>query len=335
MIIDTHAHLVAESFNDDFARRASEFPSVAVTPAGKTFSLSFNNGKPTRPVSPKLIDMTERMRWANSREITHQVVGGWLDMFGYELPAEEGARWSRFLNEQMLQGIERQGWLVPLATVPLQDGRLAAEVLKDAMGQGFHGAMIGTQPKGTSGALDDPDLDPFWQTASDLGATLFLHPMFGCDDPRLHDFGLMNGVGRGMDTSIAVARLLFSGHLLRYEGLKMILSHGGGALPYMLGRLMRNYDIHNGEFANPRDGFAKLYFDSVVFDPAALRFLCEVAGADKVVLGSDYPFPIGDLEKPLDVVGEAGFDEATTRNILGNTAAKLFHIEGGCNCGRH
>lgn len=335
MIIDTHSHLVAASFLDDFQKRAGEFPSIEAAPAGKTFQLAFSGGKPTRPVAPKLIDMTERMRWANGREITHQVVGGWLDMFGYDLPAEEGARWSRFLNEQMLKGIERQGWLVPLATVPLQDGELAAAVLKEALDQGFAGAMIGTQPYGTSGNLDDPNLDPFWQAASDLGATLFLHPMFGCDDPRLHDFGLMNGVGRGMDTSIAVARLLFSGHLLRYEGIKMILSHGGGALPFMLGRLMRNYDIHNGEFADPKEGFSKLYFDSVVFDPAALRFLCEMVGGDRIVLGSDYPFPIGDLENTVGVVAEAGLDAETNENILSRTAVKLFHIEGGCGCGRH
>jgi aminocarboxymuconate-semialdehyde decarboxylase len=261
----------------------------------------------------------------DAQSIDAQVTGGWLDSFGYELPAAEGAQWSRFLNEFMIKGTEGIDRLTPLATVPLQSGALAAEVLEEAMNAGFAGVMIGTQPHGNAGNLDDPDLDPFWQAASALGATIYLHPMFGCGDPRLNGFEMMNAVGRGLDTTTAVSRLLYSGHFLKYPGLAFILSHGGGAIPYLLGRLARNHDIHANEFADPLDGFRTLYFDSVLFDPETLKFLCQLAGTDKFMLGSDYPFPIGDPQ-PAKVVTDAGFGESATRMILGETAARLFDM---------
>ena len=123
----------------------------------------------------------------------------------------------------------------------------------------------------------------------------------------------------------AIARMLFSGHFLKYPDMTFVLSHGGGALPYLIGRLARNRDIHPGEYADPVAGFAKLYFDSVLFDPRALRFLAEVAGAEKIMLGSDYPFPIGDPD-PAKVVREAKLGEAPTKQILGDTAQRIFRL---------
>ena len=325
MIIDTHAHFTPQPMLGALQKDVDKFPSVELLAEGGSYQLAFAGGSPTRPLSPKLRDADQRLAWMDGQSIDAQITGGWLDSFGYELPPEEGASWSRFLNEFMMKGTEGIDRLTPLATVPLQSGRLAAEVLKEAVNGGFAGAMIGTQPHGTSGNLDDPDLDPFWEAASALGATLYLHPMFGCGDPRLLDYDMMNAVGRGVDTTTAVSRLLFSGHFLKYPGLNFILSHGGGAIPYMLGRLARNHDIHGDEIADPVEGFKKLYFDSVLFDPETLKYLCHCAGTDKVVLGSDYPFPIGD-PNPTKVVTDADLGEPATQMILGATAARLFKI---------
>ncbi|MCZ6637027.1 MAG: amidohydrolase family protein [Alphaproteobacteria bacterium] len=327
MIIDTHAHFTPQPILDALKKDVGKFPSVELLADDGSYRLAFAGGAPTRPLSPKLRDAEQRLEWMDGQCIDAQVTGGWLDRFGYELPAEEGADWSRFLNGFMMRGTEDIDRLTPLATVPLQSGKLAAQVLEEAVNSGFAGVMIGTQPHGSGGNLDDPDLDPFWQAASALGTTVYLHPMFGCGDPRLHDYDMMNAVGRGVDTTTAVSRLLFSGHFLKYSGLNFVLSHGGGAIPYMLGRLARNYDNHADEIADPREGFKTLYFDSVLFDPETLKFLCQSAGTDKVVLGSDYPFPIGDPQ-PTKVVTDAGLGEPATRMILGETAARLFNIAG-------
>jgi aminocarboxymuconate-semialdehyde decarboxylase len=188
--------------------------------------------------------------------------------------------------------------------------------------------MIGTQPKGIGGNLDDPSLDSFWSAAASRKATLYIHPMYVCGDDRLKDFDLVNAVARVTDTTVAVARLLYSGHLLKYAGVNIVLSHGGGALPYILGRLIRTQQFHR-DLADPAAGFKQLYFDTVMFDPAGLRFLIEKVGAGKVMLGSDYPFPIGDLE-PLNIVRNAGLAEIDTKAILAENAVRLFHLEGCC-----
>jgi aminocarboxymuconate-semialdehyde decarboxylase len=177
--------------------------------------------------------------------------------------------------------------------------------------------------------LDDGELNPFWEVASARRATIFLHPMYICGDERLNGYDLLNAVGRLTDTTIAMARLLFSGHLTRFPGVTLVVSHGGGAVPYALGRLRRNRAIHAEGCADPLDGFRRLYFDTVLFEPQALRFLCDIAGADRVVLGSDYPFPIGDPE-PVRVVDDTPLTEAERRAILGETAARIFHIDCGC-----
>jgi aminocarboxymuconate-semialdehyde decarboxylase len=153
--------------------------------------------------------------------------------------------------------------------------------------------------------------------------------MFACGDDRLSEYDLVNAVGRLTDTTTAVARLLFSGHLQRYPGVKLIVSHGGAALPYALGRLKRNHAIHPGKYADPVEGFRRLYFDTVLFEPQALRFLCDIAGADKIMLGSDYPFGIGDLD-PCKIVDNTPLTAEEREAILGGNAMRVFHIDCGC-----
>jgi len=325
VIVDTHAHFVPGALLEALKGSRRLFPSIAVTSEGSGTKLAFAGAAPTRPVSPKLINLDQRRDWLAAQKIDCQLAGGWLDIFGYELPSAEGADWCRFVNEHMIKAAAALPALRPLACVPLQSGALAATVLEEALGQGFKGVMIGTQPKGMGGTLDDPDLNPFWEAASAKQAAVFVHPMFVCGDDRLGAYDMVNAIGRLADTSIAMTRLLYSGHLQKYPGINLIISHGGGALPYALGRLQRNNAIHPSQYADAADSFRRLYFDTVLFDPRALRFLCDLAGTDKVVLGSDHPFPIGD-DNPTRIVAQTPLSESERKQILGETAKRLFHL---------
>ncbi|MBV8536221.1 MAG: amidohydrolase [Alphaproteobacteria bacterium] len=325
LIIDIHAHFIPKCLYDRFDANAAKFPGVKLTRDDKGARMQFPGTEPTRPISPKLSDLNDRRAWMDKNGIDHQLVGGWLDSFGYELPAQEGLAWSRFINECMWDQLREETRFTPLATVPLQDGKMAADVLGEAMAKGFGGVMIGTLPKGMAGNLDDPSLDPFWSTAAKLGAAVVLHPMFICGEPRLNDYDLVNAIGRVADTSIAVSRLLFSGHLLKFSGMKFILCHGGAALPFALGRLIRNHQISQGKYADPRKGFEAMYYDSCVFDADALEFLAKKAGIDRVMLGSDAPFPIGDPE-PKKVVEMANLTPEQRTKILGLTAQSVFRL---------
>ena len=325
MIIDIHAHLLPQEMLAQLKNETDRFPSIELLERDGEFRLGFAGKPTTRPIMSKLRDANPRLDWMAAQDIDLQIAGGWLDAFGYEIPAEEGAEWSRFLNQGMLQATNDVAALAPLATVPMQDGRLAGAVLEEAVGAGMTGAMIGTQPKGGHGNLDDPDLDPFWARAAALGVPIMIHPMFGSDDRRLHDFGMMNAVGRVTDVTIAISRLLFAGHLTRFQGLRIIASTGGGALPYMLGRLARNYVVQAGRVADPVAEFQLLYFDSIVFRPEALRFLTDLVGVERVMLGSDFPFPIGDMT-PRQVIETSGYTDDEIARMLTQNARDLFAV---------
>jgi aminocarboxymuconate-semialdehyde decarboxylase len=325
VIIDAHAHFVPPAFLDDMASQRHAFPSVKVAAENGGLRFAFAGNEPKRPVAKGMSDAEGRRRWLAEHGIDKQVVGGWLDLFGYDLPADEGADWSRFLNEHMRKGVASLPFLVPLATVPMQSGKHAAKVLEEAFDQGFPGAMIGTQPKGATGVLDDPDLDPFWEAASRRKATLFVHPTFGARDDRLRAYGLVSAVGRVTDTTIAMSRLLYSGHLTRYPDVNLVISHGGAALAMVLGRLRRSFATAPAQNADPMEGFRRLYFDSVVYDTVALRFICELAGCDKILMGTDLPFAIAEPE-PIKFVDACNFAAKDRTAILGDTAARLFGI---------
>jgi aminocarboxymuconate-semialdehyde decarboxylase len=323
MIIDCHAHLVPPALLDAIRAARANFPSVKLIEEGGSLGFAFAGNKPTRPVSRPLSDVAARLQWLDTNKIERQVVGGWLDMFGYEIPADEGVRWSRLINSHLAKFAKDQPRFIPLATVPLQDGARAAEVLKEAHAEGFKGAMIGTQPKGKGGVLDDPSLLPFWEAANSLGSIVFIHPVFESGDDRVHDYGMANAVGRITDTLIAMSRLIYAGHVTRFSNIKIVAGIGGAALPYVIGRLRRNYSLDKDKLGDPDAALAAMYYDTIVQDTRALRYLADVVGADRIMMGSDMPFPIGDLA-PLRIVEETSFTDAERAGINGGLVQKLF-----------
>src|SRR5476651_628250 len=178
MIVDCHAHLVPPELLAAIRKDAAKFPNVRLIEDGGSLALAFAGGKPTRPVSKPLSDIAGRVVWMAKQGIDRQVVGGWVDMFGYELPGAEAEAWARLANDTMLAAAKAEPHFVPLATVPLGDGARAAAVLKDAMTAGFAGAMIGTLPRGVGSTLDHAHLDAFWQATDDTGAVIHIHPSF-------------------------------------------------------------------------------------------------------------------------------------------------------------
>lgn len=324
MIIDCHSHLVPASLIEAVRKEASTFPSLRLVEGGGSVGFAFAGGKPTRPVAKPLIDVAGRLAWMDAQGIDRQVVGGWLDMFGYELPPEEGERWSRLANDhlQVLTACEPR--LIPLATVPLQDGARAAAVLRSAVAAGCPGAMIGTLPRGVGSVLDSDDLEVFWATADDLGAAIHIHPSFDAGDERTYDYGLQNAVGRITDAMVAVARLICKGHVARYKNIKFIAPMGSCGLPFLVGRLRRNFELTPG-LGDPVEALTHIYTDTVLHDSRVLRFVIEIVGADRIMMGSDQPFPIGDL-MPTKIVAAAGVDGTVAARFNGGLAAEMFRL---------
>ena len=324
MIVDCHAHLVPPDLLAAIRKDAARFPSVRQIEDGGSLAFSFAGAKPIRPVSKPLSDIPGRVAWMEKQGVDKQVVGGWVDMFGYEVKGEEGEAWSRLTNDALLAAAKAEPRFVPLATVPLGDGARAAAVLKDAIKAGFSGAMIGTLPRGVGSTLDHADLDPFWAAADETGAVIHIHPSFDAGDVRVNDFGLANGLGRITDAAVAVARLISSGHVKRYKQAKFFAPMGAAALPFVLGRLKRTAAITPG-VGDPAEGLSLIYTDTILHDVRVLKFVVEMMGTERLMMGSDMPFPIGDLE-PRKIIIEAGLSQAQADSISGGLAAKLFRI---------
>src|SRR5450830_515838 len=172
MIVDCHAHLVPPELLAAIRKNSAKFPSLRLIEDSGSLAFAFAGAKPTRPISKPLSDIPALLAWMAKQGIDRQVVGGWVDMFGYELPGTEGEAWSRLANDVLLAAAKAEPHFVPLATVPLGDGARAASVLKDAIKAGFAGAMIGTLPRGVGSTLDAADLDPFWAAADETAALI-------------------------------------------------------------------------------------------------------------------------------------------------------------------
>src|SRR3954468_4917447 len=325
MIIDTHGHLLPPDFLDTVRKEGSKLPSLKIIDNEQGLALAFGNAKPSRPAMKGLSDVAGRLAWMQKQGIDKQVNGGWPDWFGSDLPAAEGETWCRMFNDALLSACKAEPKFVPLAGVPLQAGGRDASVLKAAMAAGFRGAMISTLPRGIGSVLDAPDVDPFWAAADETGALIHIHPSYDAGDTRVNDYGLANGVGRISDAIVAVARLLCSGHAARYRNARIFAPMGAAGLPFLIGRLQRNHKITPG-IADPSEGLGLLYTDSILHDPRVLRFVVEMVGADRVMMGSDMPFPIGD-EDPVQIVNAAGLQPAQAASITGGLAAKLFRLQ--------
>ena len=218
-----------------------------------------------------------------------------------------------------------------LATVPLQSPALAAAELERAMkGGGIAGAMLGTNIEGKN--LDWEELDPFWAKAEDLGAVLLLHPLKVAGIDRQKVYYLQNFIGNPLDTTIAAACIVFGGVLERFPRLKIVLSHGGGFTPYQQARWIHGWAERpeakvrlKGE---PGPSIDRLLYDTILHDVAPLQFLVDLVGADRVMLGTDYPFDMGQYDL-LDVIDQLRITTKDRETILGGAATRLMPGRNG------
>lgn len=216
--------------------------------------------------------------------------------------------------------------LYGLGMVPLQHPDLAVAALDHALGAGLKGVEISSHADGVE--LSDPRLEPFWARAAERDAVIFLHP-WGCTlDERLDRWYLSNIVGQPTEHAVALSHVIFSGVLDRHPELKIVAAHGGGYLPTYLGRADHGWlvrpEAHRCSL-RPCDYLRRLWFDSLVHDPVVLRHLVELVGADRVLLGSDYPYDMG-VEDPVRRLEAVGLPAGDERAIRGGNAAALFGI---------
>lgn len=322
-----HAHCIPPVFKEWLRDNASRM-GIDIAADG---ALRLPGGAAVAPPPPELSDLAARLRAMDRMGVDHQLMSGWIDLTAYQLAPREGAECSRAHNRALAEeAARRPDRLSALAAVPLQAPDLAAAVLREAMGEwGMRGAQIATSVAGKR--LDKAGLDRFWSAADELGAVIFIHPLHPLAGVDLGGYFLENAVGRPAATALAAAGLVMSGAAERYPGVRFVLAHGGGFLPYQIGRLDRAYaarpDLAAARIPRPPSWYLRrMYADTVTHRPAALSFLAETMGPGRVLLGSDYPFAMGEDDPAGAVRAAARLEDADRKAILGGSAARLLGL---------
>ena len=234
------------------------------------------------------------------------------------------------LNEKMAEVVATHpDRLIGLGAVSLQHPDLAAEQLEHAMRElDLRGVMMTTLIGDEE--ISAPRFDPFWRRAEELGAVVFIHPEGAAESPRFGGAGrLGNTIGMPLDTTIALSHMIFSGFMDRHPNLNIVLSHGGGYLPSYIGR-SDNCEVTSANCAPierlPSEYLRELYYDTLVYSAENLRHLIGQVGADRLVLGTDYPFPLMSQDPVGDALAVDGLSDADLEAILGGTAARLLRL---------
>ena len=251
-------------------------------------ALEFSYGFKVRPFFPKLIETAaQRIAWLDSERIDRQLVATWPDIYGYGLPRGQCAAWHAVLNDTLAGWCNENATRMSfVASVPLPNADDAATELKRAASLGAVAAMVSANIEGRN--IGELPLDPLWARASQLQMPVMIHPMASSPMPRAAKFGLTQSVQYTFDTTLGVGSLIFSGLLDRFPALTLVLSHGGGAYPYLAGR----FDIMHARMDKKAQGdvaekmpsaYAPLMvYDTIVHAPKPLRFLADLVGVERL-----------------------------------------------------
>lgn len=324
--VDVHAHILIAEVEEAVAG----LPGLAeaeVLDARRNGAASLAvSGPMVRSIVPKATDVSVRLAAMDAQGVDVQLVSPSPSHYHYWADEETAEKVYRLANEataaHCAQAPDR---LKGLGLVPLQHPSLAVRALEHALEQDLLGVEISSHAPGRE--LSDPAYEPFWTRAEETGAILFLHP-FGCTlDERLDQWYLSNVVGQPTENAVALSHLIFSGVLDRHPELKLIAAHGGGYLPTHLGRSDHAWSARSDAGAGcahlPSSYLRRLYFDSLVHDPHVLGELIRVAGADRVLLGSDFPFDMG-TEDPVGALRAARLPDTDFHAVRGGNAAALL-----------
>ncbi|MEE8334364.1 MAG: amidohydrolase family protein [Alphaproteobacteria bacterium] len=331
MTIDVHAHFVPPDVIETLAARGQDFGIDLVETEPGCQCCRFESGMQIRPFFDAITNTDRRLAEMDRQGVAREVLTIWTDVYGYDLPAAKGALWHTVLNDSLTRLCdaypERFSWM---ASGALQDAALAARELERAMKAGAIGAIVAAHVAGRN--LGECELDEFWAACIELNAPVFIHPAQPIAPPRAERFALNQIVAYTNDTTLTVGSLISGGVMDRFPQLQLILSHGGGSVPYLIGRFDRmhyaaNRAVTGNVAANPpSDYLSRFHYDTILHHGPALRYLRDLVGVEQMLLGTDLPFPPGDPD-PLASLRGADFSDAEIEQIATHNPRKLFGLD--------
>ncbi|HQT76403.1 MAG: hypothetical protein B7Z80_18020 [Rhodospirillales bacterium 20-64-7] len=328
LTIDMHAHVQIEA--------AAEMVRPHLTPDPRAAAYTEETRILTRMQdadrTPNLTDIPLRLRDFDAMGLDAQIISPAPPQCYYAIPPDVAVKAARLVNEGIAAIIEAHRGRIPagMGSVPLQaGGAAAAEELEYAVKRlGLKGCEVLAHVGELE--LSDPTFEPFWAKAEALGAIVFIHPNSFTEPRRFGRYYFSNVIGNPLDTTMALHYLIFDGVLERYPNLKIIASHGGGYLPAYSGRIDHAWgarsDAH-GHLPKPPSTYLKrIYLDTIVFTPHQLEALVKLFGVEKILLGTDYPYDMGEYDPLGHINGVASFSDADRSAIAGGNAKALFGL---------
>jgi len=322
--VDVHTHILEA---DTIRLLQAEVPKAGFKLSsfgGEVGMLEFG-GRSVSGIPRGAWDVEARVRDMDATGIDMQILSICTFTSCYWLDSDLALAVAQIQNEQIAALVKRTPHrFVGLGTVPMQAPERAADELRRGMRTlGLRGIQIGSNVNGRN--LDDPALEPIWETAAELGAFILVHPFNAAGVPGLDSYYLRNLIGNPLDTTIAAASLVFGGVLERHPSLTFCMVHGGGFAPYQVGRFFHGWQVRDEAKVNlkrpPRASFDRLYFDTVLHDPKPLGFLLDLVGSSRVLLGTDYPFDMGQYN--LGLIDAVQLSEAEKNNVFHANALRL------------
>ncbi|MEP7145528.1 MAG: amidohydrolase family protein [bacterium] len=334
MKIDIHTHILPENW-PDLKKKYGYGGWVKLDHYKPCCAKMLIDNKFFREIESNCWDAGERIKDCNHSNVDMQVLSTVPVMFSYWAKPEDTLDLSKYLNDH-IAGVVRDfpDRFMGLGTIPMQSPDLAIKEMERCVKDlNLKGIEIGSHVNEWN--LDNENLFQVFEAAQELGASVFVHPWDMMGKEKMPKYWLPWLVGMPAETSLAICSMIFGGVFERLKSLKVCFSHGGGSFPFTIGRIEHGFKVRPDLVAvdnkiNPREYLGKFYLDSLVHDEIALKYLIEVVGEDKIVLGSDYPFPLGEHHPGKLIESMIQLGSASKEKLLWKNATEF--LGAGSNC---
>ncbi len=326
--IDIHTHIIPKNL-PDFKKKYGYGGFISLEHHKPCCARMMVDDKFFREIEDNCWDADVRISDCGNHGIDVQVLSTIPVMFSYWAKAIDALDLSKYLNDHIASiVIDYPKRFVGLGTVPLQDTALAIKELERCMHIGLRGVQIGSHINDMN--LDAPELFPFFQAAEEMNASVFVHPWDMMGKEKMNKYWLPWLVGMPAESSLAICSMIFGGVFERLPKLKVAFAHGGGSFPATIGRIEHGFNVRPDLVAinnkeNPRKYLGKFYLDSLVHDPMMLDLIINLIGADKVALGTDYPFPLGELS-PGKLIESMPYDDKIKERLFSGSALEWLGL---------